>query len=76
MISRATGLPIASRLSPRELRENEIRTDAAQGPVPACLQKGYESPTMAIYTKEARNEEEEPKARVESRNASRPRKRP
>lgn len=50
MISHATGQPIRSRMSRAELRENEIRVDVAQGPVPACLLKGYEPPPVVART--------------------------
>lgn len=48
MITHATGQPIRPRLSPSELREHELQPGDAQGPVPACLVKGYEPPAKVV----------------------------
>ena len=48
MITQATGRPVQTRLRPAELREGEIDLRLAQGPVPACLLRGYEPPPAVV----------------------------
>lgn len=53
MIAHETGRTYRPRFRPEELRENEVRADAAQGPVPACLLPGYQPPPKVVSVPDA-----------------------
>ena len=48
MIAHANDRTYRLRMSAADLHENEVRSDVAQGPVPACLRPGYEPEPVVV----------------------------